>query len=80
MKDEKVEKERDEMMRVTAARGPEKVERGRRWGRRKLSVVTDGATTFTHTKRASVATIAFSDCMHQICGAYAKYMHIYNGL
>ena len=44
MKDEKVEKERDEMMRVTAARGPEKVERGRRWGRRKLSVVTDGAT------------------------------------
>ena len=27
----------------TAERGPEKVERGRRWGRRKLGVVTDGA-------------------------------------
>ena len=31
-------------LRGTAERGPEKVERGRRWGRRKLSVVTDGAT------------------------------------
>ena len=30
--------------RGTAERGPEKVERGGRWGRRKLSVVTDGAT------------------------------------
>ena len=40
-------------------------------GRRKLSVVTDGTpekgrrySTFSHTERASVATIYLSDCMH----------------
>ena len=50
--------------RGTAERGPEKVERGRRWGRQKLSVVTDGTPEkgrrhhdFSHTERASVATI-----------------------
>ena len=48
----------------TAERGPEKVERGRRWGRRKPSVVTDGTpekgrrySTFAHTERTSVATL-----------------------
>jgi hypothetical protein len=55
-----------------AARGGHgKVERGHRWGRRKLNGVTDGAPgkgrrghTFSHTERASAATIRLSDCMH----------------
>ncbi len=34
--------------------------------------------TFSHTERASVATIYLSDRMHWICDAYAKYMRIYN--
>jgi hypothetical protein len=49
----------------------------------KLTRVTDGAPekgrrghTFTHTERASVATIYLSDRMHRICGAYTKHMHI----
>jgi len=60
-------------------------------GRRKLSVVADGApakgrrySTFTHTERALVATIYLSDRMHWIYNAYAKHIHIptriyYNG-
>jgi len=42
----------------TAEHGPEKVERGRRWGRRKLS----GST---HIERASAATFDLSNYTNQ---------------
>jgi hypothetical protein len=56
-----------------AARGGHgKVNRGHRWGRRKLNGVTNGAPekgrrghTFTHTERALVATFNLSDRTNQ---------------
>ena len=68
---------------VTAERGPEKVECGRRWGRRKLSVVTDGATG----KRSAVRNFypygtrisSHNLPLATVCIEYAAYMlSIYN--
>jgi hypothetical protein len=54
-----------------------------------LSVVTEKLTveppakgrrghTFAHTDYVPVATFKLSDHMHRICGAYARYMHVYS--
>jgi hypothetical protein len=62
--------------RGAARRGYGKVERGHRWGRRKLNGVTDGAPekgrwgyTFSHTERAATAQT-------KISRAYATYTQI----
>jgi len=70
-----------------AERGLEKVERGRRWGWRKLSVVTDGATG----KRSAVLNFypyktrisSHNLPLATVCIKYAKHIHapirIYRG-
>ena len=67
---------------VTAERGPEKVERGRRWG----SAKAERGHRWSAGKRSAVLNFylyrtpqfAFSDRVHWIYGAYAKYMRTHN--